>query len=88
MGGWNYVGSPIPPAREDTHRLSRIIAQIIGPHTHDISDDWAPLQDMDLAVGPGRHQYASFIWDDLWAIAPWLEERVVEKIDGPGLGLP
>jgi len=34
----------------------------------------------------GRQQYASFTWSDLWAIAPWLEERITKKIDGPGLG--
>ncbi|KAF8622059.1 hypothetical protein AX15_007210 [Amanita polypyramis BW_CC] len=32
-------------------------------------------------------QYASFIWNDLLAIAPWLEERVTKKINGPGLGI-
>ncbi|KAF9464878.1 hypothetical protein BDZ94DRAFT_1215690 [Collybia nuda] len=63
-----------------------IIAQILGPHTHELSGDWPPLQDLDLVVGPGRQQYASFTWNDLWAIAPWMEERITKKIEGPGLG--
>ncbi len=46
-----------------------------------------PLQDLDLVVGPGRSRYASFTWVDLAAIAPWMEEKITKKIDGPGLGL-
>ncbi|KDR83975.1 hypothetical protein GALMADRAFT_55191 [Galerina marginata CBS 339.88] len=34
----------------------------------------------------GRHQYASFGWKDLWAIAPWMEEVITKRIDGAGLG--
>ncbi|KAG6903413.1 hypothetical protein C0995_005436 [Termitomyces sp. Mi166 len=64
-----------------------IVAQLVGPHTHDLSGDWLPLQDLDLVVGPGRNQYASFTWMDLWAIAPWMEDRITRKIQGPGLGI-
>ncbi|KAJ7584261.1 hypothetical protein C8J56DRAFT_1089809 [Mycena floridula] len=64
-----------------------IIAQILGPKTHELSGDWTPLQDLDLVVGVGRQQYASFTWPDLHAIAPWLDERLTKKIDGPGLGI-
>ncbi|KAF8737945.1 hypothetical protein AX14_012124 [Amanita brunnescens Koide BX004] len=32
-------------------------------------------------------QYASFSWADLWAIAPWLEDRITKRIDGPGIGV-
>ncbi|KAG6821510.1 hypothetical protein H0H93_000019 [Arthromyces matolae] len=64
-----------------------IIAQLVGPHTHDSTGDWLPLQDLDLVAGPGRNQYASFSWMDLWAIAPWMEERITRKIQGPGLGI-
>ncbi|KAE9409971.1 hypothetical protein BT96DRAFT_462336 [Gymnopus androsaceus JB14] len=64
-----------------------IIAQILTPKTHEIGGDWLPLQDLDLVVGAGRSQYASLTWNDLWAIAPWMEERIANKIDGPGLGL-
>ncbi|KAF5387659.1 hypothetical protein D9615_000596 [Tricholomella constricta] len=64
-----------------------LIAQIVGPHTHELSGDWLPLQDLDLVVGPGRNQYASFTWVDLWAIAPWMEDRITKKIQGQGLGL-
>ncbi|KAG7097284.1 hypothetical protein E1B28_004649 [Marasmius oreades] len=63
-----------------------IVAQLRGPRTHEPSQIEPPLQDLDLITGPGRHQYASFVWNDLWAIAPWLEERVTRKIDGQGLG--
>lgn len=51
-----------------------IIAQLLGPSC----DTDSPLH--------GHQRYASFTWSDLWAIAPWLEERITKKIDGPGLG--
>ncbi|KAF5358927.1 hypothetical protein D9758_004842 [Tetrapyrgos nigripes] len=64
-----------------------IVAQLITPKTRERVEDRVPLQDLDLVLGPGRSQYASFVWDDLWAIAPWMEERITQKIDGPGLGI-
>lgn len=54
--------------------LHRVIAQIIGASSQ--TDGAAPV----------RQQYASFSWCDLWAIAPWLEERITKRIDGAGLG--
>ncbi|KAK7060391.1 hypothetical protein VNI00_001156 [Paramarasmius palmivorus] len=65
-----------------------VLAQLVGPRTLETGDGdgFVPLQDLDLVQGPGRHQYTSFLWHDLWAIAPWLEERITRKIDGPGLG--
>lgn len=62
----------------------RLTAQLIGPQTKEAFTDGPPLQDMDLLVGAGRGQYASFSWSDLAAIAPWLE--LTKRIDGPGLG--
>jgi hypothetical protein len=44
-------------------------------------------QDFDLVVGQGRGHYASFTWDDLDAIAPWMQDRITKRLDGPGLGL-
>lgn len=44
------------------------------------------LQDSDLVVGPGRNQYASLCWEDLGAIAPWLDEWITKKLEGVGLG--
>ena len=35
---------------------------------------------------PGRQQYSSFTWEDLLAVAPWMDERITKKIDGAGLG--
>jgi len=32
-------------------------------------------------------RWASFGWADLWAIAPWLEERITKRIEGEGLGI-
>ncbi|KAI0751009.1 hypothetical protein C8Q80DRAFT_1098433 [Daedaleopsis nitida] len=63
-----------------------ITAQLVGPQTKQVveEDGLIPLQDLDLVVGPGRGQYASLTWDDLTAIAPWLE--LANKINGPGLG--
>jgi len=64
-----------------------IIAQLLGSHIHEPSgEDWPPLQDLDLVVGQGKNQYASFSWPDLWAIAPWMEDKINKRIDGPGLG--
>lgn len=64
-----------------------VVAQIVGPKTYERSGDWSPLQDLDLVLGPGRQQYVSFTWNDLNAIAPWMEERITKKINGPGLGI-
>lgn len=67
-------------------RHFRITAQLVGPQTKQVveENDLTPLQDLDLVVGPGRGQYASLTWEDLTAIAPWLE--LANKINGPGLG--
>ncbi|KAK0461993.1 uncharacterized protein EV420DRAFT_1266034 [Desarmillaria tabescens] len=64
-----------------------VVAQIVGPKSYERSGDWPPLQDLDLVLGPGRQQYASFTWNDLNAIAPWMEERITKKINGQGLGI-
>ncbi|KIY69744.1 hypothetical protein CYLTODRAFT_393216 [Cylindrobasidium torrendii FP15055 ss-10] len=64
-----------------------LVAQILTPKTYETTPELVPLQDLDLVVGPGRLQYTSFTWSDLDAIAPWLEERITTKIDGPGLGI-
>lgn len=34
----------------------------------------------------GTQQYASFDWNDLWAIAPWMQEIITKKVTGGGLG--
>ena len=34
----------------------------------------------------GTQQYASFDWNDLWAIAPWMQEVITKKLNGAGLG--
>lgn len=65
----------------------RIVAQILGQGINNLSADWTSLQDHDLIVGPGRQQYASLTWEDFWAIAPWLEEKITRQINGPGLGI-
>lgn len=51
---------------------TRLVAQVLGPSESD------GLQH--------SRQYASFDWSDLWTIAPWLEEIITTRIDGPGLG--
>jgi hypothetical protein len=65
---------------------ARITAQILGPHIHETFGDGPLLQDLDLVIGLGRNQYGSFTWPDFWAIAPWMEEKITKRIDGPGLG--
>lgn len=66
--------------------LSRLVAQLVGPHTMEPWSRSPQLQDSDLVVGPGRNQYASLCWEDLNAIAPWLDERITKKLEGAGLG--
>ena len=64
----------------------RLTAQLIGPQTKYFEGEEGRtfLQDIDLVVGPGRNQYASLTWEDLKAIAPWVE--LTNMINGPGLG--
>jgi hypothetical protein len=64
----------------------RITAQIIGPRTHESFVEGHALQDLDLVVGLNRNQYASFTWNDMWAIAPWMKDKITKRIDGLGLG--
>jgi hypothetical protein len=64
----------------------RITAQIVGPRTREHFTEGSPFQDLDLMNGPGRSQFASFTWADLDAIAPWLDEYITKRVDGPGLG--
>ncbi|EGO27653.1 hypothetical protein SERLADRAFT_367218 [Serpula lacrymans var. lacrymans S7.9] len=63
-----------------------LTTQIIGSHTRETIADGPPLQEMDIVTGAGRNQYASFSWQDLLVIAPWMQERVSKIIYGPGLG--
>ncbi|KAJ3484105.1 hypothetical protein NLI96_g5852 [Meripilus lineatus] len=61
-----------------------ITAQLVGPRTKEPFTEGPRLQDLDLVNGPNRVQFASFNFNDLEAIAPWLE--LTKKIEGPGLG--
>ncbi|GBE79902.1 hypothetical protein BKA93DRAFT_816689 [Sparassis latifolia] len=60
-----------------------LTAQLLGPHTKETQFGASPV-DFDLVVGSGRSQYASLTFDDLMAVAPWL--NVTKWIEGPGLG--
>ncbi|KAF7355533.1 hypothetical protein MSAN_01470300 [Mycena sanguinolenta] len=65
-----------------------VVTQILGQGVDEpLSQNQPPLQDRDLIAGSGRQQYVSFTWEDLSVIAPWLEEKITKRIDGPGLGL-
>lgn len=63
-----------------------LTAQITGLQTNTHWADGPQFQDLDLVLGSGRSQYSSFTWADLAAVAPWMDERLTKKIDGPGLG--
>jgi len=65
----------------------RLTAQITSTRTGMPWGDGPFLQDLDLVVGFGRSQYASFTWADLDCIAPWMKDLVTKRIDGPGLGI-
>ncbi|KAF4619500.1 hypothetical protein D9613_005270 [Agrocybe pediades] len=47
-----------------------LTAQLLGP----------------TSLGSAASRYASFSWQDLWAIAPWMQEVITSRIDGLGLG--
>ncbi|KAL1680750.1 hypothetical protein EV122DRAFT_207146 [Schizophyllum commune] len=60
-----------------------ILAQLKCPQ---FEVDDGDLEDLDIVGAPGRQQYSSFTWEDLLAVAPWMDERITKKIDGAGLG--
>ncbi|CAK5262841.1 unnamed protein product [Mycena citricolor] len=67
-----------------------LVAQIITRDSNDdatVSVDDDEFEDLDFILGPGRNQYASFTWEDLWTVAPWIRESISKEIDGAGLGL-
>lgn len=41
-------------------------------------------ENLDLA---GQGRWAAFTVQDLFAIAPWMEERITKVVDGMGLGV-
>lgn len=64
-----------------------LTAQLVTSQTHTHYGAIPVLQDLDLVHGPGRRSYMSFMWDDLDAIAPWMQERITKRINGQGLGM-
>lgn len=85
--------SNIPPSHDELlifvyHPFPRLVAQLIGPRTHEHYGDGPSLEDMDLVAGPDRRQYASFSWEDLQIIAPWLDNSgaITKVMFGVGLG--
>ena len=64
-----------------------LTAQLVTKSTRQRSGELPELQDLDLVLGPGRSQYASFTWADLDAIAPWMTDLVTKRIEGFGLGI-
>jgi hypothetical protein len=66
--------------------FTRLTAQLIGPHTMENWTESPSLQDDDLIVGPGRNQYVSLGWEDLMAIAPWMDDLITKKLNELGLG--
>jgi hypothetical protein len=90
MGWWLDVSVQIPvwdyPRLTIKPVVVRLTAQITSPQTSMPWGDGPFLQDLDLVVGFGRSQYASFTWADLDCIAPWMKDLITRRIDGPGLG--
>jgi hypothetical protein len=64
-----------------TEEYCRLVAQLINPTLVRAEEE-----DLQLVVG-GHGQYCSFTWSDLWAIAPWMADKVTKRIEGAGLGL-
>lgn len=84
MGGLHDVGRPLAAvATVRSTSVFRIVAQLTNSRTMETTFDESPFIDNVLVEGPGRSQYASFTFEDLNAIAPWLEAK---QIIGPSLG--
>lgn len=78
------------------HHTQRIVAQLYptyGPSPDGPTAALEPLEpeafERSFLQGqsqpPGR--WASFNWADLWAIAPWLQDRITKQVEGMGLGI-
>ncbi|KAF8341481.1 uncharacterized protein EI90DRAFT_2989265 [Cantharellus anzutake] len=70
-----------------------IAAQLYPSHEAELSHrgtvpEASDLQAFENAIlhSQGR-RWASFGWTDLWAVAPWLAERITKRIEGVGLGI-
>ncbi|KAG0709879.1 hypothetical protein DFH29DRAFT_886232 [Suillus ampliporus] len=57
-----------------------VTVQVIRPRARGYVEDRSDF-------GASWNQFASFTWQDLLTIAPWMKERVSKIIDGPGLGI-
>jgi hypothetical protein len=64
----------------------RLVAQLLGPHTMETWSDDPPLQDTDFVIGPSRNQFSSISFEDLFAVAPWMEEVITKRLYEAGLG--
>lgn len=60
----------------------RLVAQLVNPVY--LSDN---EEGLELVSGPGHYQYASLFWADLWAVAPWMVDKITKLVEGPGLGI-
>jgi hypothetical protein len=85
VGSMMYISLLRSPLQE-TYLYDRLVAQIIGPQNLLVDSESTASDDgTELVTGPGRRQYASLHWVDLWAVAPWMQEKVTRKIDGAAL---
>lgn len=80
--GWTHSVSLDDTIERVTRKLRylavrRITAQITG-------ERWRGEVDSAAMLTHGR--FASFGVQDLFAIAPWMKERIHRVIEGPGLG--
>jgi hypothetical protein len=76
--------------------LFRIVAQLHPTHgpapggaaaEADPHDPVTFEQHILQGQGQPTGRWASFGWPDLWAIAPWLQERITKRVEGHGLGI-
>ncbi|HEV7735846.1 MAG TPA: hypothetical protein VGO47_00495 [Chlamydiales bacterium] len=61
---------------------NRLVAQLIDPKVVDPDE-----AEEALLLSLSHPHYTSLTWLDLWALAPWMMDKIVKCIDGPGLGL-
>lgn len=77
-------------------RVSSIVAQLYPTYEPSLDDvglspDAIDPEIFERSFLHGQSQtagrWAMFNWADLWAIAPWLQERIKKQVDGLGLGI-
>ena len=84
MAGQPFVSKPSRMETFFAHGNSsaRITAQLMPSSVENSAGS-----EVDLSQQAST-RYVSFSWADMSAIAPWMDDYITTRIDGPGLGVP